>query len=62
VFTSIKAFLENLELAKPDVAASVHGSLQHLILDDYQDVNPAQERLIRLLTGPQVGTLRGRRR
>jgi hypothetical protein len=24
------------------VAASVHGSLQHLILDDYQDVNPAQ--------------------
>ena len=99
VFTSIKAFLENLEvvenelipleqlddpfkgmaekfyelleqfrlltygqlisravaeLEKPDVAAKVHNVLQHLIVDEYQDVNPAQERLIRLLTGPQV--------
>ena len=99
VFTSIKAFLENLEvvenelisleqlddpfkgmaekfyelleqfrlltygqliaravaeLEKPDVAAKVHNALRHLIVDEYQDVNPAQERLIRLLTGPQV--------
>jgi DNA helicase II / ATP-dependent DNA helicase PcrA len=99
VFTSIKAFLENLEvvenelipvqhlddpfkgmaekfyelleqfrlltygqlisravaeLEKPDVAASVHGTLRHLIVDEYQGVNPAQERLIRLLTGPRV--------
>ena len=42
------------ELEKPDVAGKVHGALQHLIVDEYQDVNPAQERLIRLLTGPQV--------
>ena len=28
--------------------------LRHLIVDEYQDVNPAQERLIELLTGPQV--------
>ena len=99
VFTSIKAFLENLEvveneliplqdlddpfkgmaekfyelleqfrlltygqlifravaeLEKPDVTASVHATLRHLIVDEYQDVNPAQERLIRRLTGPRV--------
>jgi DNA helicase II / ATP-dependent DNA helicase PcrA len=99
VFTSIKAFLENLEvvenelislselddpfkamagkfcqlleefrllacgqpvsravaeLGKPDVAGNVHAALEHLIVDEYQDVNPAPERLIRLLTHPQV--------
>jgi DNA helicase II / ATP-dependent DNA helicase PcrA len=42
------------ELGKPDIAATVHAALQHLIVDEYQDVNPAQERLIRQLTGPQV--------
>jgi DNA helicase II / ATP-dependent DNA helicase PcrA len=42
------------ELGKPDVAGNVHSALKHLIVDEYQDVNPAQERLIRLLTGPQV--------
>ena len=29
-------------------------TLRHLIVDEYQDVNPAQERLIELLTGPSV--------
>lgn len=42
------------ELEKPEVAAKVHATLRHLIVDEYQDVNPAQERLIELLTGPQV--------
>ncbi|HUZ52939.1 MAG TPA: ATP-dependent DNA helicase, partial [Streptosporangiaceae bacterium] len=42
------------ELATPDVANAVHGILRHLIVDEYQDVNPAQEQLIRLLTGPEV--------
>lgn len=42
------------ELERPELAAEVHGTLRHLIVDEYQDVNPAQERLIRLLTGPQV--------
>jgi len=42
------------ELERPDLAAEVHATLRHLIVDEYQDVNPAQERLIRLLTGPQV--------
>jgi len=28
--------------------------LRHLIVDECQDVNPAQERLIRRLTGPRV--------
>lgn len=32
-----------------DVADAVHADLQHLIVDEYQDVNPAQERLIELL-------------
>jgi len=27
----------------------VHGRLKHLVVDEYQDINPAQERLIRLL-------------
>jgi DNA helicase II / ATP-dependent DNA helicase PcrA len=42
------------ELDEPDVAASVHATLAHLIGGEYLDVNPAQERLIRLLTGPRV--------
>ena len=42
------------ELGKPTVADAVHATLRYLIVDEYQDVNPAQERLIRLLTGPQV--------
>src|SRR5260221_9376403 len=42
------------ELGRPEVRSSVHEQLRHLIVDEYQDVNPAQERLIELLTGPQV--------
>lgn len=42
------------ELEKPAMADRVHEALQHLIVDEYQDVNPAQERLIELLTGPRV--------
>lgn len=36
-------------LQDPSVAAAVHADLRHLIVDEYQDVNPAQERLIELL-------------
>ena len=36
-------------LDDPDVAAEIHKSLKHLIVDEYQDVNPAQEELIRKL-------------
>ena len=42
------------ELQNTAVADAVHATLRHLIVDEYQDVNPAQERLIGLLTGPQV--------
>lgn len=42
------------ELERPEVRASVHSQLRHLIVDEYQDVNPAQERLIELLAGPEV--------
>lgn len=37
------------ELEGPELAALVHSTLRHLIVDEYQDVNPAQERLIQLL-------------
>jgi DNA helicase-2/ATP-dependent DNA helicase PcrA len=40
------------ELSRPELAAEVHAALRHLIVDEYQDVNPAQERLIGLLAGP----------
>lgn len=36
-------------LDDPKVFDSVHGSLRHLIVDEYQDINPAQEALIRKL-------------
>ena len=42
------------ELERPELVAEIHARLRHLIVDEYQDVNPAQERLIELLTGPQV--------
>lgn len=41
------------ELSNPEVFRSVHDGLRHLIVDEYQDVNPAQEALIaRLATTP----------
>lgn len=41
-------------LQTPDVAARVCGNLRHLIVDEYQDINPAQERLIALLARDPV--------
>ncbi|WP_380159875.1 ATP-dependent helicase [Kineococcus sp. R86509] len=40
-------------LADPAVHAAVTAALKHLIVDEYQDVNPAQERLIELLAKPK---------
>jgi DNA helicase II / ATP-dependent DNA helicase PcrA len=40
-------------LADPTVHAAVTEALTHLIVDEYQDVNPAQEKLIRLLAKPR---------
>jgi DNA helicase-2/ATP-dependent DNA helicase PcrA len=42
-------------LGDPEIRAKVTAELRHLIVDEYQDVNPAQEELIRLLAKP-VGT------
>lgn len=42
------------ELEKPTVLAKVTSPLRHLLVDEYQDINPAQERLIELLAQPQV--------
>ncbi|MDJ0318381.1 ATP-dependent helicase, partial [Arthrobacter antibioticus] len=39
-------------LGNPAVHAAVTAPLRHLIVDEYQDVNPAQERLIELLAKP----------
>lgn len=41
-------------LARPEVFDRVHGPLRHLIVDEYQDINPAQEKLISLLATPPV--------
>lgn len=42
------------ELERLELATEVQGQLRHLIVDEYQDVNPAQERLIELLAGPDI--------
>ncbi|PQM53301.1 ATP-dependent DNA helicase [Mycolicibacter virginiensis] len=39
-------------LADPEVHAAVTSPLRHLVVDEYQDVNPAQERLVQLLAKP----------
>ena len=39
------------ELEKPEMRAKLHEGLKHLIVDEYQDINPAQQRLIELMTG-----------
>ncbi|WP_238419500.1 ATP-dependent DNA helicase [Gordonia sp. 'Campus'] len=39
-------------LADPEVHTAVSAPLRHLIVDEYQDVNPAQERLVELLAKP----------
>ena len=41
-------------LKRPEVFKRVHDPLRHLIVDEYQDINPAQEKLIRLLAKPPV--------
>jgi DNA helicase-2/ATP-dependent DNA helicase PcrA len=42
------------ELRGASTFATVHNPLQHLIVDEYQDVNPAQEELIELLAADPV--------
>jgi DNA helicase-2/ATP-dependent DNA helicase PcrA len=41
-------------LERTEIRSQVHSVLRHLVVDEYQDVNPAQERLIELLVGPEV--------
>ena len=41
-------------LEDPVVLERIRATLRHLIVDEYQDVNPAQERLIATLAGPDV--------
>ncbi len=48
----ITCALEALE--DPAVYARVHAPLRHLFVDEYQDINPAQERLIELLARSPV--------
>ncbi len=48
----ITCALESLE--DPAIYARVHAPLRYLFVDEYQDINPAQERLIELLARPPV--------
>jgi DNA helicase II / ATP-dependent DNA helicase PcrA len=41
-------------LRDPRQSGAVRGVLKHLLVDEYQDINPAQEELIRLLAEPPV--------
>ncbi len=41
-------------LGEPELFTRVHGSLKYLFVDEYQDINPAQERLIALLAQSPV--------
>jgi len=41
-------------LERPEVFDRVHGAIRYLLVDEYQDINPAQERLIALLSAPPV--------
>jgi len=41
-------------LEDPEILSSVRGPLSHLVVDEYQDINPSQERLIGLLSTPPV--------
>ena len=41
-------------LDQPEIAAAVKSRLRHLIVDEYQDINPAQEALIQRLARPPV--------
>lgn len=42
------------EMRKPEVFRTYHARLRHLIVDEFQDINPAQERLIALTGKPPV--------
>lgn len=42
------------ELERIEVFKEVHSPLRHLMVDEYQDINPAQERFIELLATPPV--------
>ncbi|MEI8093059.1 MAG: ATP-dependent DNA helicase [Spirochaetales bacterium] len=41
-------------LQRDDIFQKVHGPLRYLIVDEYQDINPAQEKLIQLLAQAPV--------
>jgi DNA helicase-2/ATP-dependent DNA helicase PcrA len=41
-------------LADKQIFCHVHGPLRHLLVDEYQDINPAQEKLIQMLSMPPV--------
>ena len=50
-FTAIVAEAASMLEEEPDFRARVASRVRYLTVDEYQDVNPVQERLIRALTG-----------
>jgi DNA helicase-2/ATP-dependent DNA helicase PcrA len=43
--------------ARPDLAAAYRERFRHILVDEYQDLNEAQYRLFRLLSGPRAGIM-----
>ena len=40
--------------ANPSVHEALHQKVRYLVVDEYQDINGLQERLIKLITGPDT--------
>ncbi|MBA2084699.1 ATP-dependent DNA helicase UvrD/PcrA [Dehalococcoides mccartyi] len=51
-YSGILSEAVNLLRARPDVLAKVRADIQYVTVDEYQDVNPLQESLLRLICGP----------
>ena len=43
------AYCSSLALAQPEIAAAERGRIDHLLVDDFQDLEPAEERVIEIL-------------
>lgn len=50
-FSGIQFEALRLLESHPDVLASLRGKLSHLMVDEYQDTNTIQERILLLLAG-----------
>lgn len=56
-FDDVLTMTADLLERNPDIAAQVQAAYRHLVVDEYQDVDPAQQRLIDIWTAGAGGTL-----